>query len=443
MKKYLERYLKNKNFLLLIGAFLFLFAIHLFIKPSDGDDAFFINANRTSSYLSFIVFYYKNWSGRLIPNTLAYFLLADLFWLWRIVNPLVILFASYSTARIVKHKPAATDIIFCLCLFLGLNYSILGYSVFWATGSLNYIMPIACALYTASVFADAVLRENCNIENFGLKVTAAFLCACSNEQVSMCMVAFSVLCCGVMFWKKIKISWKHIIIVLIIILGAVMLFTAKGNMIRFEAEAQKFYPEFNELSITDHVFVGISWLYNMIFNYMKFSVISIMAAIVLSNKHKKNTELSPRLPFSVWQIMLCLMISALFISGYIEKLFFVFKDIKSIQAGISAAFLMDLFPYLFGAAFLFAIAWGIFKFAPKPFIFIFLAGICSLCMMWVSPTIFASGQRTLAVCCSLFNVIIFYFMNEKEELKVKSLPYLALYALVNVGNCAVYFLTAA
>ena len=95
MKNAKQFFITNKIKIIFIIFFIINFFISYFSKYKDGgDDLFFKTAALNYSWWNFIVSRYLEWSGRIIPDILAYLFNSKLEFLWPLFNSLIITFLS-------------------------------------------------------------------------------------------------------------------------------------------------------------------------------------------------------------------------------------------------------------------------------------------------------------------------------------------------------------
>jgi hypothetical protein len=427
--RFKEKILKHENSAVFLLTYAFLLAMHIFIKPSDGDDAFFINAARNNTYVEFIVNYYLTWSGRIVPNSFAYLLFDNYFWLWKIINPLFIMLCSFSGLRVLNKKVTTIDFIMFLSFILCLNIEILQYAIFWATGSLFYLWPVATALFIMIPFADAIFKDTYNFKYYGIYIIFTVISSTSNEQVSLCLIGFSIIFYVAMFLKKKSISYKHVIITVIMLICSFILFIAKGNSIRFYKEIEHWYPDFHSLTFYEHFLVGFRWTFDVLFNVMSILIV-FLGILILYCYYSKYKKLS--FSFCMLTTMCLFSIASMLISQYVGSILFTFKEYTNI---------ISIVPYLFWIVTLFLIILMLVKLNKPVYILLIFAGICSIVVMCFSPTIYASGLRTTFILGVFIIMIITNILNLYPKIKIPFLVFgIMPLAIVNLTNMVLHFL---
>lgn len=394
--------------------YIFLYLYHLVITLYPGDDIKYSQLSNSYTLLDWLSYRYFNWSGRMFPDALAYLLLDNEVWLWRLLNPLVLIILSYSIIRLIKKNVSFKDVIVAFLLVGFFAQNVLSSGVFWITGSLNYLWPITFAVIAMIPFADRVFKNE-SIENkvsFYIYLILGFLSSFGNEQVALCMSCFSVISLIYLYIRNKIIDKKLIIISGIILLGTSILLLAPGNQIRWVKEVNFWFPGFDHLSIKDHFYIGIIWMYGELFNDMKYLVLLLSFIVILiSFKH-------PLLQKNWLSMIFTILFGAiiyLHITGYYFENLYNFSYIKEFRLTeslftmkIDLQFFIALLPYIFWTVYSLLLMYLILKIS-KNKIFMFLciaASVATLGVMFFSPTIYGSGNRVLTVASVIISIIV-------------------------------------
>lgn len=408
--------------------YLSLFGVLLTVSPFPGDDLFYKTASQKYSILEWIKIRYLEWSGRLIPDILSYYILDGKVWVWRILNPLIILLLAFSVVRIIKEKVSIKDVLLVIFAFGYIHQGVLSSGFFWITGSLNYLWPITFGLFAMIPLADKVFRDKKKLDRipFIFFVLSGLLASISNEQVALCISCFSIIAHIYLFFHHKQQEPKIFIFTGIIIIGTLILLIAPGNQVRLESEITSWYPEFKELSFLNHLFVGIVWLYDKMFNEMRILVFTL--AVITITGYMLDCKLRKLRLFKFFTFLFSIVLAVILL-GNEFNLLFNFNNIKTINITSDFAYLwkvknsliIALIPYLFWSAFsILLIILVVKKSENKYFILLcFLALIASIAVMFFSPTIYASGRRVLTVSSVLFSLIIVHFLINHKMLDNK------------------------
>lgn len=415
-----------------------LFIIYLnFTADFSGDDGWFrdVPREKSLSLIEFIQFRYTTWSSRIIPETILYYLFHIPLLFWRLMSVGALLLTSFSIVRIFNEKVEIKDMFSVVLIIFYLSYGTLFGSIFWITGSVNYLWPIAIGLYSMIPFSDSYYRDkpyDFNAKNLLFLVTA-FLFSFSNEQFLLCGLGVSIIYFIAMFIKKRKITFLFILQSLMMFLGLLTMLLAPGNKVRFAKEIKNWYPNFNDYSTLAHFKLGSYWLVeqihlNLIF---LFIIIAIFSFLLLKNNYLK-----------FGSIAFFILLSSLYLLS--PTTLTNFELIKNYGLGnlflrgelFSFNGLLAVFPYVMWLTFyILCITISIIVAKNKILISLcYTAGICACMIMFFSPTILASGPRVL-FCFGIFlSIIAFYLLDMLlKETKLHSY-YLILLSIFPILN---------
>lgn len=422
---------------------LFLLSLLLFsqVKIVAGDDEIFAAMHLHYSLPQYILMRYQTWSGRLFIEALLYYFTSPAFFLWKWLCALSITasaFVLYTFVHFGRNLSRQENFIaatLSCCSFFLINSAILSPSVFWVTGALNYLIPTTLGLIAFLPFFFSLQKENYQPrKTLVLYLAAAILTALGEEQVSLCLVGFSVLVIVYLFYTKRKISKSLWIILAVTLVFQIFSFTAPGNELRAASEISRWFPGYNAVSIATKLNLSAFFIINTLINqtYLLFLLLWLILGILLWKK-------APTINF---RILSCLS----FLFAGLMALRFVNPMDTTILGTFS-----ETYAQLFNFQFLMPgflsrpdqwslyLLWGIglllipvsigalFKKTKTSFfyIFLFLAAMASLLVITFSPTLFPSGGRTSLVSDTLLILLILLLLRENGLLKAFAAPILA------------------
>ena len=392
--------------------FLVMLFVHRFIVLYS-DDSWFYNESQNKGYWEYITYRFNNWTGRMSVETTVYFIFKAGLMLWKIINPIMISLFAYFFSRILLGKDNKLDkkVLFlfnCLCCFLigYINISVTSSSMFWATGSMYYLWVWVATLIALIPYRDSLEKKyDFKLLHFlGFLFCAAFG-AWGQEQSALVMLIISV---AVLLYDLIinkRVQVPLIIETIVIITFSIILFTAPGNNARFQAEMERWYPDFADLSLTQHLLTGIQWLLNFVVNEGKIVIIFIW--ILLSKGLFDKYRQSNKRWIAIIPILGVILISSSLIS--INNLIQIPSsvDLDAILKRTLLTFNEINLQNLHLATLLSYSIWGVLLML-TPVMIVLLYGksrkssicvlllvlaFCSAAMIFFSPTIFASGHR--------------------------------------------------
>ncbi|WP_318507043.1 DUF6056 family protein [Bacillus sp. T3] len=379
--------------------------------------------------------------GTSFPDAMLYALLDEYLWLWRILNSIFFMILAYGLVRLIKKEVTKLEFIFALLVVAYINEGILNNGLFWITGTMNYLWPIALGIVAMIPFANKILGIDPVLSNKSLViyVLSGIIASISNEQVAMCMSTFALIFLIVTYIKYKLIDKKLLFFTILILLGTCILIFAPGNAVRWDNEVERWFPGFDQFSLKTKLHLGFIWLYGQLFVVMR-NIILLLSLTVFILCYKEKDITKYRYIFYVFSAQLFVLISSIILNRNVLYNFGLINSYRISQNILQPwtsdiGFLLALFPYVFWTLFSFCLVILTLKKSKHPF-FIFLclaAAVTTLIMMFFSPTIYASIERPLVVGSVLISSIIIRLMIENEFLKNKiNIIILSCFPLLNV-----------
>ena len=200
-----------------------------------GDDFFYgiFTKEGFSRFIERHIEHYQLANGRVIVHLLATFFLGQNLWLWRIVNTLSLVLCAALILRIAQ--PAPHDRPLCLALvsavFLTLSPQITRQSIYWLTGSFNYLYPMLILLAYWRVLQRGLQTPS---KLRWLPVFAFFAAATTEQGGLMCIGVTLLLLLDEALLQKKRIRPAHGIALLTAAAGLLTVLLAPGVANRVE-----------------------------------------------------------------------------------------------------------------------------------------------------------------------------------------------------------------
>ncbi|ECR4403251.1 hypothetical protein Q9V76_004458 [Salmonella enterica] len=262
---------------------LFYYNFILRTDVNDDDHGFSILAS-SKSVFSILLERYKNWSARL-PIDWALFSLINHIEMLRIISALLMLISIIIMAKIglkdnteIKNEHIT---ISCL-LFLCIPSYIMNDSVWWVTGSFNYLWPLA-------MFLIGISRFFINYKHKLLDVACIFASgfAMFSEQLALTtIIIFPLLIKIKKNKKKLSIESIQALFIAACLLTQLL---SPSNEIRFSAEVLRGFNDYYDKTIFDKISLGTSLVLCYFFDGRNviFSILLAMLSLLLYEKRNK------------------------------------------------------------------------------------------------------------------------------------------------------------
>lgn len=413
LKSTLER--NKKNYVFYIGLFV-LAVIYLlnFNVDMNSDDGWFMTISKEHTFLEFMQWRYNNWSARLFPEAILYVIFLVPLFIHHLISACAWFLYSYSLVRIFVGKVSRRDFLIAFLSLGFINVWVLKDSIFWITGAVNYLWPLALGLFAMIPYADNFFRNKKSSIWFYL--VPAFIFSFSNEQLIACIIGVVIVYHVTVLIKKKKENYLLYIPTTFFIFGFTFMFLAPGNKLRMQQEVKMWMPDFNELSLFSRVLRGSSWLFEgwqtkLLFLFMMILVVSLVI---------DHTRLLAKITagYTVFLFLLNYNLPNRFTNFQLIK---ENEWIHSLKSGnvLSGTVFNSLAPYmLWGIFFGLIVTLSIRIAEQKVFIGLsYSAALFSSILMWFSPTMYASGARVL-MCASIFLIIILFLLYQQALTKV-------------------------
>lgn len=386
------------------------FIVKAFLNDLRYDDGIFYSFTQKYDFLEFLQWRYYSWSGRIVGDGLAYVSSIMGIWFYRIVSMVCLFLTAFSIIRICCPKFDFKIFLFTILLIGGLiNFSILTSSIFWFNGFIYYLIPVSFGLYSMIIYADFYFRKiyKNNLLKIFLTFLSIFIAMLSNEQISIVIIVFSFVFHFIYIYKKEKLPKLFYYLTFFSLICLATSLLSPGNKLRIESELH-WFPGFDILPISAHIKIGTFLLFDSVVNKL-FFIIAALSSIIFTKKKDFNKTIKFIKNIFIIQILFIvvnklnqspfLSINFLYNFNFLKityletfKLSFSSYSFKDIFIGVS--------PYIFWALYLINLLILLIYYSKKKYFtfLMFMAGICSIVLLWFSPTMFGSGNRILYVC---------------------------------------------
>lgn len=402
----------NKYFIMAMFLMVML-GIHFFFYFSGDDVNYFSTILDSVSLKDFIVSRYNTWSSRIFIEMILIVVSRNIY-LWRILDVLVIGILTYSVNKIFFKESNYKNILFTWLLFL--LYPMLDMcSAGFAATTTNYLWCLSLMMFAFIPYRNIYYKEKINIKIMPLYIVS-LIYACNQEQAVCIIIIISII--YLIYCIKKKLDYRYVLGTLVIaLISLIFIITCPGNELRSIAETGNWYPEYVNLGFLDKIYLGIVSSLSILADNMFilwFLSLSIMIFIIRSREKIYNKILSIGI-FLGSSILI--MFRFYTIIGHKNYALFNYYtssgEVFNIMIFIMGLVVIGIFIYLL---------YVLFKRDSLPVIGLLLIGGISRVMMGFSPTIFASGSRTMIfLYWALLLIILLMFKNFYKRLRKRDI----------------------
>lgn len=428
----MEKKQKSRLFwtLMFIGALLILSRIGY----SDGDDVFFYQNSRSMGFFEYLGWRYETWVGRMAGEAMVYLVFRHNIWFWRIVNALMLVLLPMGLIRLAEkaarlpeggitrwyeripvNREAGFEFSVAVAAVMGyflMAATTLGYAAVWMNGSIFYTWSFTCGTWAMMPLADLVFHTGkFRRRQLFYSIPCAIIASMSIEQMAAVLLAFEVLGVLFLFWKERKIPWELLLQTAVTLAAFGVLFLAPGNELRVASEVTNWMPQYNDLTVGEHLFITVQWLLSSFANENKLFLCAIWVMgllLLLQQEDKKGQDF-------VWMAAAGIFTAAALLPfAGVTVLSDMGMDIGDIMLPVEQAPAVSdltgqnvaaLIWWTAAVLFTFGYLWKVSGFQVT-LLLAYLAGIASEAILYCSPTMYASGARVYYLTDLLYLFVI-------------------------------------
>ncbi len=422
MKKLKEIY--HSAYFPFILFFIAIVILHTRIVNINGDDVYFskILQENNQNIGEYLQMRYMTWTSRLLIEGTMVFLLKFQLLFWKIINIGMYLLLAISISKLVNTKKSRilNYVICALILMIPIN---LINETGWVATTMNYLWVVALGLYTLTTVRKYADGRKIRWWEYPIYVLFT-LYACNQEQMAVVILAvLSVFLLYQCITKKIKYVLQHnrflMVQWLIAICSLLFILTCPGNKERTVAELATWYPEYANFNILEKVELGLTTLMKPLVLKINIFCILLTGAIwlVVCKKRKQTIyKWIAAIPLLGCTIFTIFREQVVLILPKIGEWITMFEQNILIMP-MSQISLDKVLFLLFYIIFLCSIPIGLYLAFGKTkkgaiAIGIYLLAVATKMVIGFSPTVFASGNRT--ILCLYVGFIIEIIMLAQE-----------------------------
>lgn len=420
---------KRKKYLIPLAVIFFiglaLFSILIILTgrlPKTDDTIFQHQILPYHTLFDWVIYRYQNWSGRIFPEAFVYIFSPAPIYFWKIVSIVtyavftVMIFLYYRLFDSHHNKQKdLTMLALAFCIPFLMHTDVLRFGIFWVTGSMNYFWIATLGLVGFYPIAYYVARHRlAHWAVIALGMLASIIASCSQEQVGAILAGLSfIFLIYELYMHKKKgspLPMYLVIATLVIFVSFLIGIIAPGNAIRLRLETLHWLPDFYTIALPQHIEYGFRWFLEATINHSGFLLALSwgLLALLFIKKHNK-TKLQNVITYLLVFFCLAIPLNVYSLVGHWFSFYAVWKPM-----------LPNMLSYItfipWSVAIMITIAAPIILFGKENkgrlISLLYLTAFASIGLLTMSPTMYASGWRTLFVPSVVLVLITYLLVSE-------------------------------
>jgi len=431
MIKVIIAYVKNNHFIIPGSTFLFAVTLLHLLFPIRNDDALFMPAVQSMSYINFITTRYKIWSSRVLSESVIW-VLGQNWWFWVVSDILVLMLLYYYLIKMFANKSDIKMHWICMSLVLAYPFVHMSTSGYMIT-TLFYLWPMTFGLIAGYGMKKSLLDQKIFIWERVI-YTAALLFAANVEQMNVFLLGLLTILSGYSALAKKRLNFYLLSQLAIVSALSIFILKTPGNAIRSFVET-RWFPDYAMFGIIEKIQFGYAFTLSVfIFNLnLVFIIFCILLYITLHLQYKDK----------LYRIIAAIPLTVSIVFGASPGIFPNTAISRVSQFGLGASKLVNVFNFheinyyvpLFFLGFITlcipAALYLCFKNENLKAwfcIMLILLGFATGMIMGFSPTVWASNTRTLLFTYFAFIVCAILIYQKIRSLNFRWEP--MLFALI-------------
>lgn len=423
--------------------------LQLFLSP-HGDDIAYSVYFKQYSLISFCQMVVNDWSSRVIIMPIAAFFADGRFNIFLVINTVGYFLLPFFISKIfVKKGDRMANWILVFLLFTVPLLEMMQ-SAGWLVTNIHYFWPLIFGFIGLYPIKKVFFDEKIVWYEYLIYFLATIFAA-NMEIMAAVLVAFYFIF-TVYFLVLKKKHWLMFAQSAIVFLSLVVALLCPGNSVRGILEIQQYFPEYIHLELLDKIVLSLTPVITSIDPNLIFIAITMMMGIYIFMNFQK---ILPRI-MGFFPLILCLLINffRLFREGIRGSDLIKWMVGSDNYESVQFEELMNVIPGDINYLIFFLV--GLFYFALLTYTFIIFkdskwlwlavlvltCGIMTRLVMGLSPTVFASGNRTFLfqyVANAVYGLIFFLAFPRFWREKAKNIFVIAIGAMGSLGYCISLF----
>lgn len=252
----------HRNLYYLIFFLVMLFVLQAYGMLVGSDDSVYFEQLKTTSLLPWVYWRATTWQPRLAPDFLIAAFGFD-FPLWRVATALIATFLLASIGKLCtdtlpEPRERKTVSYFICCAFFLIFPDVLRYSVYWYTGSFNYVYPAFYLIIALIPFYRTAVNRPVSSKAFQILAILLSMPVVYSEQTAAVFLCFSLCCLCIILVRCRRVPLNLVLQLVVALMNLGVYFYLGGTDIRRVVEIY-WYKDFKMLSLADKLFQGVNW----------------------------------------------------------------------------------------------------------------------------------------------------------------------------------------
>jgi hypothetical protein len=423
INKFKHWIIKNK-IIFLSGTLLIIILIALTSRLAESDDtSFLIQIQPYNNFIDWVIFRYQNWSGRIFAESLVYIFTSINLIYWKIITIIMYVLSvtfMYLIYRLWDDNPARQNKLFIISIItvmpLLMGFETLFYGTFWVTGGMAYFWMTTLALM--AIYPVVYYLKHGNLPKWYFIVVSIFstiVASSSQEQIGASLLALNVFVFAYLIHKKykyhkqLKIPYFLIFYILLVLVSLFISVMAPGNKLRYNAEIATWLPDFLQVPILSHLQYGYRWFLEGFINNTGVILALIWGSVSLLLYKMKNIS---RLNYILCIVFM--LASVLLLSKGHDATKFIFNFNATWNYIPSKFSYISLIPWSMMILLSVLAPFIIYANSIRAWLLSLLTAlsVASALVMTISPTMYASGWRTIYVSSYLLLTVLIFLLSD-------------------------------
>ena len=237
----IQNLMLNKNidnfFCIIFFLSLILASLAIYFHPNVGDDYYFLESiSIYPNFIEYFNYWYFNWTGRFSQSFMSFWLFSDDLYLKiykACLMPLYLITFYFFLKKILNVNVKFLSIDFTiLFICLWFIYPAIDETIFWISGSINYLFPLIFSIFYLGLFTEIKEKNNKATPFFILCLISSFLSGSSHLQIFSGCFVISTFYMYLYFKENIQKFKSLLIFYIIFLFGGIILIFSPGNFER-------------------------------------------------------------------------------------------------------------------------------------------------------------------------------------------------------------------